>query len=180
MKMKTRHLIFPILLLFVSLTVSAQNLYLAPAEDNTFSTDTTTNADSLVLGIPPTLDSALIGYDIYRYAAENNVRVNRTPATDSILKRYITDNPMRTLHGYRIRLFFDNKQSARGESEKAEKLFKEHFPTIPVYRSYMNPYFKVVAGDYRTKSDAMRELGAIKEIFPNAFIIKEYINFPQL
>ena len=136
MKMKTRHLIFPILLLFASLTASAQNLYLAPAEDNTFSTDTTANADSLALGIPPALDSALIGYDIYRYAAENNVRVNRTPA--------------------------------------------EHFPTIPVYRSYMNPYFKVVAGDYRTKSDAMRELGAIKEIFPNAFIIKEYINFPQL
>lgn len=182
MKMMTRNLILPILLLFASLTASAQNLYLAPApaEDNTFSTDTTANADSLALGIPPALDSALIGYDIYRYAAENNVRVNRTPATDSILKRYITDNPGRTLHGYRIRLFFDNKQSARGESEKAEKLFKEHFPTIPVYRSYMNPYFKVVAGDYRTKSDAMRELGTIKEIFPNAFIIKEYINFPQL
>lgn len=180
MKMKTRHLIFPILMLLVALRVPAQSLNLTHTGDNTFGTDTIANTDSLMTGIPPTLDSALIGYDIYRYAAENNVRVNRAPATDSILKRYIADNPQRTVHGYRIRLFFDNKQSARGESEKAENLFKEHFPTIPVYRSYMNPYFKVVAGDYRTKSDAMQELGAIKKVFPNAFIIKEYINFPQL
>lgn len=136
--------------------------------------------DTTAIAIPPALDSTLLGKDIYQYIVEANVEVNRSPEVDSALVKYISHNPARQLHGYRISLFFDNKQSARNESENVESLFKESFPTIPVYRSYANPYFKVVAGDYRTKSDALRELPAVKKLFPNAFIIKEYINFPRL
>ena len=154
-----------LLLLFCAAAVKAQEM---PATDTT------------AITLPPTLDSTLLGKDIYQYAAEANIEINRNPAVDSALVKYISHNPSRQLHGYRIRLFFDNKQSARNESENVESLFKESFPTIPVYRSYANPYFKVVAGDYRTKSDALRELPAVKKLFPNAFIIKEYINFPSL
>ena len=175
--MNTKTILISALLLFCTTAASAQirnnNIGMANA-------DSTAVADSAILTMPPVLDSTLLGTSIYGYAEQANVRVNRTPAVDTALKRYITDNSARRVHGYRIRLFFDNKQSARNESEKTENLFKENFPTIPVYRSYVNPYFKVVAGDYRTKSDAMRELSAIREIFPNAFIIKEYINFPQI
>lgn len=175
--MNTKTILISALLLFCTTAASAQirnnNIDMANA-------DSTAVADSAILAMPPVLDSTLLGTSIYGYAEQANVRVNRTPAVDTALKRYITDNFARRVHGYRIRLFFDNKQSARNESEKTENLFKENFPTIPVYRSYVNPYFKVVAGDYRTKSDAMRELSAIREIFPNAFIIKEYINFPQI
>ena len=175
--MNTKTILISALLLFCTTAASAQirnnNIDMANA-------DSTAVADSAILAMPPVLDSTLLGTSIYGYAEQANVRVNRTPAVDTALKRYIPDNSARRVHGYRIRLFFDNKQSARNESEKTENLFKENFPTIPVYRSYVNPYFKVVAGDYRTKSDAMRELSAIREIFPNAFIIKEYINFPQI
>ena len=84
------------------------------------------------------------------------------------------------INGYRIRLFFDNKQSARTESEELEKEFQLQFPQIPTYRSYTNPFFKVVVGDYRTKSDAIKELNKILPFYPKAIVVKESIWFPAI
>ena len=59
--------------------------------------------------------------------------------------------------------------------------FSEKYHGIPVYRSYVNPYFKVTAGDFRSKSEAMQLLQKIRQEFPSAFIVKEKsINYPAL
>ena len=87
-------------------------------------------------------------------------------------------NAKKRLNGYRIRIFFDNKQSARANSEEVEKSFTESFPQYPVYRTYTNPYFKVAVGDFRTKSDAAKVLEKVLPFFPKAFIIKDVINYP--
>jgi hypothetical protein len=92
----------------------------------------------------------------------------------------VRGNKDRKRNGYRIRLFFDNKQTARVESEELEKAFKEQFPQIPTYRSYTNPFFKVVVGDYRTKSDAIKELKNILPYYPKAIVVKESIYFPAI
>ena len=66
------------------------------------------------------------------------------------------------IHGlFRIRIFNDNQQSARVSSEAAEKRFQAMCPGIPTYRTYSNPYFKVVAGDFRTKSEALKVLQTV-------------------
>ena len=51
---------------------------------------------------------------------------------------------------------------------------------IPTYRSYTNPFFKVVVGDYRTKSDAIRELKNILPYYPKAIVVKESIYYPAI
>jgi hypothetical protein len=38
----------------------------------------------------------------------------------------------------------------------------------------------VVVGDYRTKSDAIRELGKILPIYPKAIVVREAIFFPEI
>ena len=91
---------------------------------------------------------------------------------------HIRDNASRTLSGYRIRIFFDNKQTARTESEAALKRFEALYHDVSAYRSYANPYFKVTVGDFRTKSEAMELLERIKHEFPSAFVVKENISFP--
>ena len=51
---------------------------------------------------------------------------------------------------------------------------------MAAYRSYVNPYFKVTVGDFRTRSEAMQLLMEIKSDFPAAFIVKENINYPVI
>jgi hypothetical protein len=97
---------------------------------------------------------------------------------EAAFPEYLKRNAEKKKNGYRIRIFFDNKQSARTQSEEIEKLFMEQFPQYPVYRTYTNPYFKVAVGDFRSKSDAVRVLEQIKREYPKAFIIKDVINYP--
>lgn len=132
--------------------------------------------------LPPLLDSALVGVNPSFYVTEGNgnIKINGNASIDNAFVSYINANRERKIHGYRIRIFFDNKQNARNESEKIETEFKEAFPLVPVYRTYSNPYFKVAAGDYRSKSDALEGLEKIKSLFPNAFIIRETINYPAI
>lgn len=138
--------------------------------------------DSVTVQMPPLADSSLVGKTVFQYMAESagNVELQQPAAMSQAYGKYIRNNEARKRNGYRIRLFFDNKQTARMESEELEKSFKEQFPLIPTYRSYTNPFFKVVVGDYRTKSDAMRELGKILPFYPQAIVVKESIFFPAI
>ena len=77
-----------------------------------------------------------------------------------------------------MRIFFDNKQTARQESEAVLKRFESLHRDIKAYRTYANPYFKVTVGDFRTKSEAMEVLSRIKTEFPSAFVVKENIEYP--
>ena len=128
----------------------------------------------------PLADSTLVGKTIFQILEGKEVTLNQPQEMDQAYARYIQANGERKMNGYRIRLFFSNKQSARTESEELEKEFQLHFPQIPTYRSYTNPFFKVVVGDYRTKSDAIRELNKILPFYPKAIVVKENIWFPAI
>ena len=88
---------------------------------------------------------------------------------------HIQQNKQKKNYGYRIRIFFDNRQSARNASEAVLKQFAESFPDIPAYRSYSNPYFTVSVGDFKNKSEAVRTLELIKPEFPNALVLRDNI-----
>lgn len=128
----------------------------------------------------PLADSTLVGKTIFQILEGKEVTLNQPQEMDQAYARYIQANGERKMNGYRIRLFFSNKQSARTESEELEKEFQLQFPQIPTYRSYTNPFFKVVVGDYRTKSDALRELNKILPFYPKAIVVKENIWFPAI
>lgn len=128
--------------------------------------------DSLIYIKVPSVDSTYVGVDMF------DLNVNQSDAIADAMKRHVKANPERTINGYRVRIFFDNKQTARVESEKILKKFTAMFPDIMAYRTYANPYFKVTVGDCRTKSEAMSMLARIKRSFPSAFVVKESIAFP--
>lgn len=131
----------------------------------------------------PLADSSLVGTTIFQLLNKNNggkVTLNQPQGFEQAYKTYVSGNKDRKRNGYRIRLFFDNKQTARVESEELEKAFQAQFPQIPTYRSYSNPFFKVVVGDYRTKSEAIRELKNILPFYPKAIVVKENIFYPAI
>lgn len=141
-------------------------------------------ADSVVYRPVSAVDSTLAGKNIFLVLPSGNagddvnVEVHQSDLIRNSIKHHISSNAKRTLTGYRVRIFFDNRQTARNESENTLKRFKQLFPEVAAYRIYANPYFKVTVGDFRTKSEAMSLLTRIKGAFPSAFVVKENIEYP--
>jgi hypothetical protein len=112
----------------------------------------------------------------------NRVEIIQSDSVAIRLNRLVETNRLTSgkMQGFRVRIFFDNKQTARSESEEIVMQFSEIHPGIPVYRVYENPYFKVTVGDFRTKSDAIRFMNGIRRTYPQAFITRETIAYPTL
>ena len=142
--------------------------------------------DSLIYRTVPAVDSVLFGADIFEILLKKSaggkadVVIHQNELVEQSMRTHVISNRKRPMTGYRIRIFFDNSQSARKNSGGALGAFVSLFHGIPAYRSYVNPYFKVTVGDYRTKAEAMSNLVKIKKSFPSAFIVKEKINYPQI
>ena len=141
-------------------------------------------ADSVVYRMAAAADSSLVGRSIYSLVPRKSagdaadVVINQSQAISNALDAHIRANSSRAIKGFRVRIFFDNKQNSRNASMAAYNSFCSNHHDIPAYRSYSNPYFKVTVGDFRTRSEAMQFLSSIKGEFPSAFVIKDNINPP--
>lgn len=142
--------------------------------------------DTVVVVMSERVDTALAGKDIFSVLPSRSrgdagdVRIYQSSSIVSAMKKSRESNLSRPFMGYRVRIFFDNRQSARQDSEAMMEKFESLYPGIPAYRSYVNPYFKITVGDFRTKSEAMSFLRQITDVFPKAFIVKEGIEYPAL
>lgn len=140
--------------------------------------------DSIVYRPTDVMDSTLVGRSIFslmpsgKAQGEGTAEIHQSAAVESAMTRHIEANRAKHLSGYRVRIFFDNKQNSREASEEALTRFERSHPGIKAYRSFVTPFFKVTAGDFRTKSEAMLLLQSIVNDFPTAFVVKENINFP--
>ena len=141
--------------------------------------------DSVVYRPAATVDTTLAGKDVFlvmpqkdMFSGKPGVKINQTGEVRDAMRRHVSENGTRTMSGYRVRIFFDNKQTARVESEETLKKFESTYHDVVAYRTYANPYFKVTVGDFRTRSEAVRLLERIRGAFPSAFVVKENIEFP--
>ena len=176
---KSRNLIIAILVLTLSFvgtcSVSAQEIEVPAGYEL---------VDSLIYKHISGVDTLLVGKDVFHVmplkarGGKADVEIYQSQEVASALRKQIQANSKRTMNGYRVRIFFDNKQTARVESEETLKRFETMYHDVKAYRTYANPYFKVTVGDFRTKSEAMELLSRIKREFPSAFVVKESIEFP--
>lgn len=124
------------------------------------------------------VDSTLMGRSILSVLGPG-VTVNQSRTMRSALDSYVSNNAAKKLSGFRIRVFFDNGQSARTRSESIARSISNAFPGIGVYRTFESPNFKVCVGDFRTKDEALKVYHALKATYPTAIILKETINYPR-
>ena len=140
--------------------------------------------DSIVYRPASAVDTSLVGKDIFKLMPKKSeggaadVEIFQSDSLMNAMQKHVAANSGRTLSGYRVRIFFDNRQSARVASEETLKRFESLYHDVVAYRTYANPYFKVTVGDFRTKSEAMALLERIRYEFPSAFVVKENISFP--
>jgi len=82
--------------------------------------------------------------------------------------------------GYRIQIFSDSGNNSKTKAQSAMDEFLAKYPELKAYLVFKSPNYKVRIGDFRSKLDAIRFLNQITADFPNAFIISDLINLPQV
>lgn len=115
-----------------------------------------------------------------RAQERETVKVEQSEAFAEVLQNTIENNSRRKIPGYRVRIYFDNVQDSRQISESIAARFSEEYPEIPVYKSYVSPFFKVTVGDFRTRDEAAAFAKELTRSFSGAFLVKENINYPAL
>lgn len=85
------------------------------------------------------------------------------------------------MEGFRIQIYMSSNRNAREESNKARAEFINKFPDIKSYIIYAEPgYFKTRVGDFRTRTEATKLFLKISKVFPDAYIVPDFIYFPDL
>ena len=75
--------------------------------------------------------------------------------------------------GYRVQIY---SGPDRKVAYDAQAKFQTRYPEQRTYITYTEPYFKVHAGDYRTRLEAEKIMQQLKGNFTSLFIISEKIN----
>ncbi len=129
--------------------------------------------------------------ELFRSSEANTGRGRLTiiqdPALDTLISRYILGNRMLGekytylgMDGFRIQIFNSSNRNAREESGKVKAEFITKFPNINSHELFENPgYFKVRVGDFRSKTEATKLFIEISKVFPDAYIVPDFINFPE-
>lgn len=167
---KTVSIVSALALCALAFTAAAQDIVVPPGYEL---------VDSLVYTPLSAEDENLVGVTIYG-AMPEGVSVRQSTAVRNALDAQIRANESKTVNGYRVRIFFDNKQDSRNASDAAARRFTAKYHGMQAYRSYDNPYFKVTVGDFRTKAEAQAALQRIKADFPSSFVVREKIRYPAL
>lgn len=159
------------------------------SSDRNVSSDRYEVVDSVIYIPAANLNSELVGKSIFSVLPEKTfsskawVSVHQSEEIRNAMMEYAErnkENMDMPIRGFRVRIFFDNRQTARAESEKIVDAFRASHVGVNVYRSYEAPYFSVTVGDCRTRSEALVLLSKVKNEYPSAYVVRHGIAFPSL
>lgn len=128
--------------------------------------------------------------------ASGNITISQPAALDSLLQRPTVptvdsedapaktatpDKAAATRSGYRIQVYEDNNpRTARQQAEAYNARVTAEFPNLRTYVSFNSPYWRVKAGDFRTRAEAESVLNEMKESMPGIAaymrIVRDKIN----
>jgi len=110
--------------------------------------------------------------------ASASAKVACPPALKSIESGLIEAGKKRQAYGYSVQIFFESGVDAQKKAENVAKKFENDSKSNQkAYVFYEAPYFKVRAGDCRTRLDATRLKKNIEAQFPGCFIIECKIDY---
>ena len=84
-----------------------------------------------------------------------------------------------SFNGYRIHIFMEIGNEALDHAKAVKSKFERSFPDIPIYLTYVEPYFRLRAGNFRNRVEAEKCLRRIKPRFKEAFVTADMIYRPK-
>ncbi len=114
-------------------------------------------------------------------ANQGNISINSDPRIEELVKLHVAYNEaFPFMPGYRIQIFMESGNEALNQAEKVKEVFNEKYKNNNAYLIFVAPYYRVRVGDFRTRLEAEKFLQQIIRKYPNAWVIKDEINFPEL
>lgn len=130
--------------------------------------------------------------DLFR-RSDNNSRAGKLNiiqdlSIDTLINRYILINKNvykehdhYGMEGYRIQIYSSSNMNAKLESGKVRQEFMNQFPDVVSYLLFAKPaWYKIRVGNFRTKTEAIKLFLIISKKFPDAYLVPDIINFPDL
>jgi hypothetical protein len=108
----------------------------------------------------------------------STVVVHKDPRIDILIKKKAainkaTTNVARTMRGYRLLVVNTN---SRDEAIAAKTKIYTYFPELKAYLQYQSPYFKLRAGNFKTRGEAEKYRKAMTSMFSKGvFIVNDII-----
>ena len=104
-------------------------------------------------------------------AQAQNVKVTEEGSLAQMLTRHVQSNKSNSfVQGWRVQIL---STSDRSKVEKAKQDFLRDNPGISVDWTHSKPYYRLRAGAFSSKLDAMRLLHQLKRDYPSAFPAKD-------
>lgn len=95
--------------------------------------------------------------------------INKQAAINAAIKRASA----RTMSGYRLLVINTNK---RNEAIDAKAKVYTYFPELKAYLVYQTPYFKLKAGNFKTREEAEKYKASMSAFFPKGvFVVHDTI-----
>ncbi len=88
--------------------------------------------------------------------------------------------PRTTVMTYGVSLFRDNSQNAGENARAVAAQFAAGRPEITVTVSYESPYFRVEAGNFIDRTDAVALAGQVLAQFPKAVVVQSELTLEEL
>ncbi len=106
------------------------------------------------------------------------ITITQDPRLRQIIKRHIEVNNNK-FDGWRVQIYFGSGQNAMTQAQNAKRKFLIRYGNKNgAYIIYDSPFFKVRAGDFRTKAEALFFKTQIDKTFPQSWVIKDKVYYP--
>lgn len=110
-----------------------------------------------------------------------NVTILQNEEIGKIIDKHLfEEGKLKGIIGYRIRIYSNSGKQARIDGPKIQADFISNHEGVKTYYTFDSPFYRLYAGDFRTRSEAMKFLKEIENEYPDAFIIRTKINYPAL
>ena len=108
------------------------------------------------------------------------IELSQPERLESMLMMQISNNrQQKGIPGYRVRIFSQSGQNALPRANEIRMGFINNFPEMEAYQEYNNPNFQIFVGDFRTKSEALREMKRLERRYSGAFIVPAVIDISK-
>jgi hypothetical protein len=122
-----------------------------------------------------------IGYLLSGQEISGDIHIYQDPRVDTLLKLHKDLNiKSPKIDGWRVNIFFETGNNSKKLAMEAKAGFVQKYPNVPSYLVFQEPYYKIRVGDYRTQLEAEKFLKTITNEYPNAFVVEDKINYPEL
>lgn len=99
---------------------------------------------------------------------------------DSLMQTRLAYYKQHPTQGYSVLFFSASGNHSGAAAEQADEFFQFLYPDTPTYLSYDAPYYKLKAGNFRTRLEASAFLAQIQNDYPNAFVVREVLDIKHL